>query len=121
MMVSKSNNLGQRDITVPRLNSTNFADGSNRAFRLNHQPNQLHHSATSLSDARLLHSPERALQTIGRTCMDRSHWWRVCLSCSIFVSRRASTSPKRVWTRQPPRVTSEELTNRSCPASALPL
>ena len=120
MVVPKSDNFRERLLLAATgKNSANLAKRGDGAFRFHDEADELHHAAARFRDAHLAHAAQGVLQTaVGWN--GRRHAVSDCRTCSILVSRRASTRPKRVWMTQPPRVTSGELENFSGPVSGRP-
>src|SRR5664280_179997 len=70
------------------------ADAGDRPLGLDDKPDDLNDAAAGLGDARLAQAPESGIEVVG--CGGGFHEARDCRSCSILVSRRASSRPKRV-------------------------
>ena len=121
VMIPKTDDLGERDAVMPGgFNPADFADSGDGTLRLDDQPDDLHDAAARLRDPRLAHALQRGVKPFGRTGHCGFHLDKDSRICSSLVSRRASSRPKRVCTRQPPRVISEEAMNLSGPASGRP-
>src|SRR5262245_43944658 len=102
------------------MDAADFADGGDGALRLDHQPDDLHDAAARLRDARAAHPLQGGLEPVDLAGLGGFHAVRDSRNCSSLVSRRASRTPKRVWTKQPPRVTSLQGRNFKGPVSGNP-
>src|SRR6266849_5487960 len=111
MVVSKADHFGQRHFfALRRLDPANFAHRCDRPFRFDYQTDKLHDATTNLGHARLAHPIEGSVKPAVFAWHAGGHEDTVWTNCSSLTSRRASISPNRVWTMQPPRVTSDEPT-----------
>src|ERR1043166_321802 len=120
MMISKTNDFSERvAIIVGRLNAANFSNCGHWTFRFDDETDELHHAPAGFRNARRPHSLKRGGEAI-RAWKNGFHAETVWRSCWSFVSRRASIIPNRVFTTQPPRVTSFEATNRNGPLPGRP-
>src|SRR5262249_33418311 len=91
------------------FNPADFPHGGERALGFNDQAGELYDAAAVLQHAKLAGAFEQMAEAMGgqdRAVGQRHHASKEFCSSSSFVSRRASMTPKRVLTRQPPRVTS---------------
>src|SRR6185369_7763204 len=121
MVVTKTDNFGQGEAFAPgRLDPAELTHCGDRAFGLDDQADELDHPATDLSHPRVAHSLQRGIESAASAWKRGFHQQTVWPSCSSLISRRASISPNLVWTMQPPRLTSEETTNRNGPLSGRP-
>src|SRR5262245_13143825 len=103
VMVPETDDFGERLAVVPAgLDAADLAHGGERALGFNDKADELDDAAAGLGDAGFAHAAGGVLQPAGRTWKRGGHALSTCRSCSILVSRRASTRPKRVWTTQPP-------------------
>ena len=94
MMISKADDLGERRAIMPgRFNAADLADCRERPLRFHHQPDQLHDTAARFSGARALDAAKGGFDLGQREVVHEFSDWRII---SSFVSRRASTTPKRV-------------------------
>ena len=121
-MIPKTDNFRQRLAVVPRgLNPAHFAQSGERAFGFDDEADELHDPTAGFRHARLAHASGGVLQPGRGTWNGRHHALKVWRSCSSLVSRRASITPNRVCTRQPPRVTAAEPVKCSGPLSGSPV
>ncbi len=122
MMVAEADDFRQRLAVVPRrLDPAHFAHRGQRAFGFDDEADELDDAAAGFRHARLAHAAGGGLQPGQRTWNGGHHALKVWRSCSSFVSRRASITPNRVCTRQPPRVTASEPAKCSGPLSGSPV
>src|ERR1700677_956201 len=121
MMVSKADHFRERAFAIPAgLDMANLTHRCVRSFRFHDQSNQLHDAPACFSDLCLTDTLDGVLQAVVRRWNCRGHKSTAFRSCSSLVSLNASTSPNRVCTMQPPRVTSVDAANRSGPVSGKP-
>jgi hypothetical protein len=67
VLVPKTHDFRQSaSIMAGGFDPTDFADGNKRAFRFNHQPNDLFDEATVLHQPGLAHAPEQMTEAMGR-------------------------------------------------------
>src|SRR5438067_1054662 len=112
VMVAEADHFGQRHTLVAsRTNPADFADGGEGSFGFNHQSGQLNDAPAIFQDTEVFRPVGQAPETVRRSPSrlgDFNHAKSDCFKSSTLVSRWASTTPKRVFTRQPPRLTAGE-------------
>jgi hypothetical protein len=123
VMIPEADDFGERAAVVAGgFDAANFADGAERAFGFDDEADELHDATAIFQHARFPRALEGLCEAMAGPEGGLGQWHEAvsdCLSASSLVSRRASTTPKLVWMRQPPRVTWAEVWNfrRSPPAS----
>src|SRR5581483_9291002 len=110
MIISEANDFGQGGPIMPGgFDAADFAHGSQRTFGLDDEADELDDASLIANDAGFLNPAKHAFEAVGDKWFGAvGHESRFLFKRSNLVSRRASTMPKRVCTRHPPRVTSGE-------------
>ena len=110
VMVAEAHDFGEGGAVVARgFDAADFADGDEGAFGLDDQADQLDDAAVVAEDLGLLDAAEEVFEPVdGLDVGLGQHARSSFFKRSNLVSRRPSTVPKLVSTRQPPRETSGE-------------
>ena len=112
-MIPKADDFGERAAVVPRgFDTADFTDGAKWSFGFNDESDELHDAAAILEHAGVPRALKGLREAVAGPDGCLGQWHEAvsdCLSASSLVSRRASTMPKLVWIRQPPRVTWAEV------------
>ena len=97
MMIAKSHHLGQGGAVVAGgFDAANFADGDQRAFGLDDQPDQLDHAPVIAQHLGLLHLAEQVLEPVDRLDVRFSHHGRRLFSRGP-IWFPAARPPSRNW------------------------
>src|SRR4051812_9155242 len=111
MIIPKPNHLGQRAALVtPGFDAAHFADCRQWTLGFDDQSCKLDDPAAAFDHTRLSYLGQRAAESGKgrRTGSGCAHAAKDFCKAPILVSRRASIVPNRVFTMQPPRLTSAE-------------
>src|SRR5581483_2212435 len=115
VVIAEADHLGERGaIVAGGFNAADFPDGGERTLGFNDEPDKLDHAAVVANDLGALDPAQKGFHP---AALDMVRAWhhatRLLRRRSNLVSRRASTVPNWVCTRQPPRVTSGEPRKRN--------